>query len=195
MSSGSRHWNESPGVSFGIAKNLKLDITYTAFNMQILAFPGGPAIGTSEHLETKLSLNDEPFLKGFALHPYIILWTELENKAVANTDASPSESFYFDIGIAPSYTFKDSGLKLEAPCRVLLAEDDFYGTGAGSHSAVGLYELGVKATIPLKFMPQGYGNWSFYIGGRYMDFVDDNLIATQGRSDTYQAYCGLTTFF
>ncbi len=177
------------GMSFGIGKNITVDITYTAFNMQIFNIP------FSEHLETKLSYKDADLLGKFALNPYVILWTELHNKAVANTDARPDESFYFDIGVAPSYTLKDLDLKLELPCRVLTAESDFYGTGAGSHSAIGLYELGVKASMPMKFMPAGYGNWSSHLGVKYMDFVDDNLIATQGRSDTWQIYGGITTFF
>jgi hypothetical protein len=177
------------GFSFGLGQNVKLDITYTAFNMQIFNIP------FSEHLETKLSFNDSALLGKFALNPYVILWTELDNKAVANTDANPQESFYFDVGIAPAFTCKDTGIKIEAPCRMLIAEADFYGTGAGSHSAVGLYELGVKASAPLKFMPDGYGSWSAHLGVKYMDFVDDNLIATQGRSDTWQIYGGITTFF
>ncbi len=178
------------GVSFGLGKYATLDVTYTAFNMQIFN------ISFSEHLETKLSFKDADFLGKFALNPYVILWTELHNKAVANTDgARADESFYFDLGIAPSYSFGDSGVKLEAPCRVLLAESDFYGTGAGSHSAVGLYELGLKASTPLKFMPAGYGSWSAHLGVKYMAFKDDNLRATQGRSETYQVFGGLTTFF
>lgn len=178
------------GMSFGIGKNVTLDITYTAFNMQIFNIP------FSEHLETKLSFKDADFLGKFALNPYVILWTELHNKAVANTDgARADESFYFDLGIAPSYSFGDNGVKLEAPCRVLLAESDFYGTAAGSHSAVGLYELGLKASTPLKFMPAGYGSWSAHLGVKYMAFKDDNLRATQGRSETYQVFGGLTTFF
>lgn len=178
------------GLSFGLGKYATLDVTYTAFNMQIFNIP------FSEHLETKLSFKDAELLGKFALNPYVLLWTELHNKAVANTDGSRAdESFYFDIGIAPSYTFGDSGVKLEAPCRVLLAESDFYGTGAGSHSAVGLYELGLKASAPLKFMPAGYGNWSAHLGVKYMAFQDDNLRATQGRSETYQVFGGLTTFF
>lgn len=196
---GTTQWYEIDpiaGMSFGLGKNLTLDVTYTAFNMQILAFPGGPAIGTSEHLETKLSFNDSDLLGKFAVHPYVILWTELRNKAVANTDgARADESFYFDIGIAPSYTFGDSGVKLEAPCRALLAESDFYGTGAGGHSTVGLYELGLKASAPLKFMPAGYGSWSAHLGVKYMAFKDDNLRATQGRSETCQIFGGITTFF
>lgn len=177
------------GMSFGLGKKFTLDVTYTAFNMQIFNIP------FSEHLETKLSFKDADLLGKFALSPYVILWTELQNKAVANTDARPDESFYFDIGIAPAYSFGAGGVKLEAPCRVLLAESDFYGTGAGSHSTVGLYELGLKISAPMKFMPAGYGNWSTHLGVKYMDFVDDNLVATQGRSDTWQIYGGITTFF
>jgi len=177
------------GMSFDIGKHVTLDVTYTAFNMQIFNIP------FSEHLETKLSFKDGDLLGKFALHPYISLWKELHNKAVANTDANPDESFYVDIGIAPSFTCEKTGIKLEAPCRILLTDGNFYGTGAGSSSTVGLYEIGVKASTPMKFMPAGYGNWSTHLGIKYMDFVDDNLVATQGRSDTWQVYGGITTFF
>ncbi len=191
-SGGSTGWYEIDpiaGVSVGFAKNFTLDVTYTAFQMEIFNIP------FSQHLETKLSFNDSPYLKAFAVHPYITYWQELNGKAVANTDANPSESYYFDIGIAPSFTIPKVNIKLEAPCRMLLAGEDFYGTGAGGGSTVGLYELGMKATVPLNFMPQGYGHWSFHVGGKYMDFLDKNLIATQGQSDVWQAYAGVSIFF
>ena len=73
-------------------------------------------------------------------------------------------------------------MKLEAPCRVLLANDNFYGTTAGAGSTVGLYELGIKASTPLKFMPKGYGHWSFHVGFKYMDFVDKNLSRARDRT-------------
>lgn len=177
------------GLSFGLAKGFTLDVTYTAFDMQIFNIP------FSQHLETKLSFDDSPYLKAFALHPYLIWWKELDNKAVANTDASPKESYYFDFGVAPSWTCSKTGIKIEAPCRVLLPNEDFYGTGAGDSSTVGLYEVGLKGTTALKFMPEGYGHWSFHAGVKYMDFVDQNLKATQGKSDAWQVYCGISTFF
>jgi hypothetical protein len=177
------------GLSFGLMQGFTLDVTYTAFNMEVFNIP------FSQHLETKLSFDDSPYLKAFALHPYVILWNELDGKAVANTDADPESSYYFDIGVAPSYTFGEGGVKLEAPCRMLLANEDFYGTGAGDASTVGLWEVGLKASMPLKCMPAGYGNWSVHAGFKYMDFVDDNLIATQGQSDTWQAFAGISTFF
>ncbi len=196
------------GISVGFAKNFKLDVTYTAFAMQILDIP------FSEHLETKLSYNDTELLGAFALHPYIIFWKELSGKSTAaqvpfgvprpqpGPGSLPGSSFYFDVGIAPSYTFESIGLKVELPCRVLLPEDDFYGEYYADSSTVGLYELGIKGTIPLKFMPAGYGNWSFHAGFKYMSFEDDNLAGMQefngpGRAvdEAYQIYCGFSAFF
>jgi hypothetical protein len=67
---------------------------------------------------------------------------------------------------------------------------------------VGLYELGLKASLPLKFMPKGYGNWSAHAGFKYMNLVDDNLADMQafnapGKStrDTVQYFFGLSAFF
>lgn len=196
------------GVSVGFAKNWKLDVTYTAFNMQILD------IGTSEHIDTKLSFDDSSYLKGFALHPYFEYWQEIAGKATAADVPyivnplgkppanGPGSSYYLEFGIAPSYTFDKVGLKLELPCRVLLPGKKFYGEYYDSASTVGLYEVGIKATIPLKFMPQGYGHWSFHAGFNYMGLEDKNLQGMQqfnapgkSTSETVQFYCGITTFF
>src|SRR5579872_5443885 len=97
------------GVSFGFAKHFKLDVTYTAFNMQILD------IGTSQHLDTKLSFDDSDYLKAFALHPYVEFWQELAGKATdadvpeavfgpspnSGAHPAPGSSYYFELGAAP----------------------------------------------------------------------------------------------
>jgi len=196
------------GISVGFAKHFTLDVTYTAFAEQILD------IGTSQHLDTKLSFDDSSYLKAFALHPYFEYWQELEHKATAadvpylvdpfgkNAGPGPGSSYYFEVGVAPSYTFDKVGLKVELPCRVLLPNKDFYGTYYSGASTVGLYEVGVKGTIPLKFMPGGYGHWSFDAGVKYLGFVDKNLQDMQqfnapGKSvtGTTQVFCGISTFF
>ena len=196
------------GVSFGFAKHLKLDVTYTSFNMQISNIP------YSHHLETKLSLDDSSWLGAFALHPYFLFWQELDGKATAaqvpylvdplgkGPQTLPDSSYYLELGVAPSYTFTDLGLKLEAPCRVLLPNKDFYGEYYDKSSTVGLYEVGLKASIPLKFMPPGYGNWGAHIGFRYMAFEDKNLQEMQvfnapreATKDTTQVYAGVSVFF
>ena len=177
--------------------------------MEILNIP------FSQHLETKLSFNDSPYLKDFALHPYVIYWRELTGKVTAaqvpfaalpgpqpGPGTLPDSSWYFDIGVAPSYTFKNIGLKLEAPCRVLLPDSEFYGEYYDEASFVGLYEVGVKATVPMNFMPKGYGNWSFHAGFKYMGFVDENLQKMQQFNATSHSenhstllYCGISSFF
>ncbi len=197
------------GISTAFGKGFKLDVTYTAFNMQILD------IGTSHHLETKLSYDDTPYLHAFALHPYFLYWQELNGKATAaqvpyvvdplgkNPGPAPDSSHYFEVGITPGYTFTSlGGLKLELPCRVLLPSGDFYGEYYDDSSLVGLFETGVKGTIPLNFVKPGFGNWSFHAGFRYMNLVDDNLSGMQqfnapGQEvkETVQFYAGLTAFF
>lgn len=192
------------GVSVSFANQFKLDVTYTVFNMQVLD------IGISQHLETKLSYDDTPYLKAFALHPYLLFWQELQGKATAarvpyavfKNQFGPDSSYYFELGVAPGYTIQNLGLKLEAPVRVLLPNSDFYGEYYGKGSTVGLYEVGVKATLPLKFVPAGYGFWNVHGGVRYMNFVDDNLQGMQqfnapGRAieDSVQVYFGINAFF
>ncbi len=178
------------GISMGIAKNFKVSATYTAFNMQIYNIP------FSQHLETKVSYDDGDYLKSFALHPYFLYWQELQGKAVTSTDANPTSSHYFEVGIAPGYTFKDFySIKLEAPCRALMAADNFYGTGAGATPFVSLYEIGLKASAPLPFMPQGYGHWSANLGFKYMNFDNPNLEATQNETGATMVYGGVSCFF
>jgi len=196
------------GISIGLPENFKLDVTYTSFNMQILD------IGQSQHLDTKLSFDDSSYLKAFALHPYFEFWQELDGKSTAadvpylvdplakHLGSGPRSSYYFETGITPGYTFEKSGLKLELPCRVLLPSQDFYGEYYSSASTVGLYEVGIKATIPMKFMPEGYGHWSFHAGFKYMKFVDKNLQEMQAFNapeksvaDSVQVYAGIQTFF
>jgi hypothetical protein len=198
------------GVSVGFAKNFKLDVTYSAFAEQILS------IGTSQNLEVKLNFDDSEYLKAFALHPYFSFWNELQGKATdADVPASigfpggqpgaahpkPGPSYYFEVGITPAYTFKN-GVKLEAPCRVTLPNERFYGDYFANSSVVGLWEIGLKGSVPLNFMPAGYGHWGFHAGVRYMNFVDDNLFKLnifnapgKPTRDTVQGYCGISIFF
>jgi len=196
-SSGNTNWIEFDpiaGLSASFAKDFKLDVTYTAFAMQILD------IGTSQHLETKLSFNDTDYLGAWALHPYISFWKELDGKATAAANFGFGESYYFDIGVTPAYVV--GKWKFEAPLRVLLPDSKFYGDHFAGSSTVGLYELGVKVSTSASFMPAGYGNWSVHFGARYMNFTDDNLkhLAKGGGfgapvSDVFQIYAGLSTFF
>ena len=201
------------GISVGFAKHFKLDVTYTAFIEQILD------IGPSHHLFATLTFDDSDYLHAFALHPYFTYWQELDNKATdadvpeavfgpsksSGSHPQPGPSFYLEVGITPSYTFKNlGGLTLEAPCRLLLPDNRFYGEYYKSSPTIGigLFELGAKATMPLDFMPKNFGNWSVHFGARYMNFVNDNLYElntfnapAQPTRYTWQIYGGVSVFF
>lgn len=199
------------GISIGFAKNFQLDVTYTAFVEQILD------IGTSQHLETKLSFNDSDLLGPFAVHPYFLYWQELENKATdadvpyavfgpsakSGSHPAPGSSHYFEVGIAPSYTFKSLGdITVAAPCRILFPDERFYGEYYGNSSTVGLVEAGLKVSAPLKFMPKGYGNWTAYTGFKYQYYNDNNLYHLntfnapgEPTRDSWTFYGGVSVFF
>jgi len=182
------------GVEFGVAKNFKLDVTYTEFGMQILD------IGTSQHLETKLGYDDSAALGAFALHPYVSFWRELEGKATAAANFGIPSSYYFEVGIDPGWS--SDGVKYELPIRALLPSANFYGETFAPKSTVALYEVGLKVSGAAAFVPKGYGHWGWHLGYKYMSFVDDNLkqLSTGGgfatkTNGTGQVYAGLSSFF
>jgi hypothetical protein len=199
------------GFSLGLFKYFTFDATYTAFVDQILS------IGTSHHFYATLSFDDSSFLGGFGFHPYITFWQELGGKATdadvpeavlgpsprSGANPQPGSSFYFDVGIDPTYTFKSLyGVKLETPCRVLLPDSRFYGEYYGSASTVGLFELGARASVPLKFMPANLGHWETHLGYRYQNYVDDNLYHLNTFNApghpvrvNNQVYSGISVFF
>jgi len=172
------------GVSIGFARRFNLDITYVAFVEQILD------IKTAHNLETKLRFDDSDFLGVFALHPQVLYWQELANKTTdadvpyevlgpspkSGANPHPGQGFYFELGVTPSYTFKQlADIKLEAPSRLLLPNSKFYGEYYGDSSTVGLFELGLKASLPLTFMPKDFGSWGSYAGLKYQYYNDKNL--------------------
>jgi len=172
------------GLSIGFAKHFTLDVTYIVFFEQILD------IATAQNLETKLSFDDSDFLGAFALHPHLLYWQELVNKTTdadvpfevlgpspkSGSNPHPGEGLYIDVGVAPSCTFKQAGdLKIETPCSLLLPNSRFYGEYYGNSSTLGLFELGLKASAPLTFMPKAYGNWGIHAGLKYQYYNDKNL--------------------
>jgi hypothetical protein len=201
------------GFSLGLFKYFTFDATYTAFVDQILS------IGTSHHFYATLSFDDSKLLNmnGFGIHPYVTFWQELGGKATdadvpaavlpvnpqSGHNPNPGSSFYFDIGIDPTYTFTGLyGLKLEAPLRVLLPDSRFYGEYYGKASTVGLFELGARASVPLKFMPANLGHWETHVGYRYQNYVDDNLFHLNTFNApghpvrvNNQVYSGISVFF
>lgn len=197
------HWNEIDpiaGISFKFAKAFTFDVFWSAFQSQTDSYE------TSNNLSFKLTYNDTIFGDSFSINPYVEYWYEVSDKAtvVFNPETS-SESWYFSLGINPTYKFKSIPLTLSFPTFVNLVEDDFYqrmdGTPGGSGLAV--FSTQIKATVPLNFIPKSYGNWSIYASFQYYNLSNDGLLdgnqvlgADADREENlYQFHGGLTIFF
>lgn len=126
----------------------------------------------------KLTYHDHLF-KNFSINPYIEFFDELENKVTCVFNRAKSqESYYGVLGLDPTYVFEDLPLKLDAPTYCTIPGEDFYqrknGTGGGS--GLGLFTTMLKATVPLKFIPEDYGKWSFYAGVQYYYLNNPGLL-------------------
>lgn len=196
------HWNEFDpifGLSYKFADHFKFETNYTAFKSMTDSYP------MSHHLELKLSMDDSKWLGKFALNPYIAYWKELDDKATVVFDSSSSkESFYFTLGINPTIQF--DAVKLEFPTFINLVGNEFYQQMDGSPGGAGLavFFTSIKASVPLKFIPQEYGFWTWYAGVKYYHLdnagvEDGNLVLTTGGdnddNDLIQFHTGLTIFF
>src|SRR4030095_9278018 len=128
-----------------------------------------------------------------------------DKATVVFNPATSDESWYFSVGINPTYKFKSIPLTLSFPTYINIVEDDFYqridGTPGGSDVAV--FSTQIKAIVPLSFIPASYGSWSVYAAFQYYHLDNPGLLdgnqvlgADASREENlYQIHGGLTIFF
>jgi hypothetical protein len=200
------HWNETDpltGITVKFFKDLQFDAFYTAFVSQVDAFR------TSQNLDLKLTYHDKflsnKLVKGLSINPYFEMFIETSNKATVVFNRSTSKrGYYFQLGVDPTFGFENLPLTIELPTYVNFPSDNFYQnfSGKGSVSTVGLFTTELKGTVPLKFIPKGYGNWSVYAGVQYYYLINKGLLdenqvlATSERKHSlWQVHGGLTIVF
>ncbi len=200
------HWNETDplsGLTIKFLKDFQLDAFYTAFVSQVDAFK------TSQNLDLKLTYHDKfignRWVKGFSLNPYVELFVETSEKATVVLDQATSKrGYYFQVGADPTYAFANIPLTLELPTYVNFPSHDFYQNfaGQGSVSTIGLVSTELKGTVPLTFIPKGYGNWSVYAGVQYYYLVNRGLVdgnevlaTSEPKKSLWQVHGGLTLVF
>jgi hypothetical protein len=194
------HWNEIDpigGLTFKFLKGFQFDAFWSAFKSQTDSYE------TSNNLSLKLTYHDS-FCESFSINPYVEYWQELSDKAtVTFNPATSDESYYFSIGIDPTYKFKSIPLTVELPTFINLVEKDFYqkfdGTGGGSGLAV--FSTQFKVSTPLSFIPKGYGSWTFYASAQYYHLSNDGLrdgniaLGSGDRDNLLQFHSGISVFF
>jgi hypothetical protein len=162
----------TPGVSFTFAKNFTFTPSYYAYLSPSDAFL------TFQGLNLKLAYDDTDLLGKFALHPYVNVLFELENKV----GLGPDEGVYYEVGIAPSCPV--GPVTLSVPLTVAFGSNGFYGSvednGSLHNEPFGFFSAGLNASYAMKFIPECYGTWAltasytyYYLGNGTVDFNTD----------------------
>jgi hypothetical protein len=155
-----KFWEEfdyTAGFAITFAKNFTATISYFEFDSPNQSF------NEARSMNLNLSYNDADLLGMWALHPHVTFLQELDGHAGMGMDGS-KRSQYYEVGIAPSFTFmKESKYAptLTLPLTAGFGSSGFYGTGFGYASAGG------TISVPLAFIPAGYGAWTWSVGGTY----------------------------
>lgn len=196
------HWNEIDpivGLSFKFAKKFGLDVFWSAFQSQTDSFD------TSNNLSIKLSYSDG-LTESFSINPYVEYWRELNEKAtVVFNKATSDTSWYFSIGINPTYKFKSIPLELSFATYINIVEENFYQRFDGSPGGdgVAVFSTQITATCPLTFIPKSYGFWSVYATLQYYHLSNDGVLDgnqvlgadADREEDLFQVRGGLKIFF
>jgi hypothetical protein len=177
---GIQNWTEfdwMPGVSFVLAKNFTLTVSYFEFDY--------PSTGSSPQrsINTNLAYDDTDLLGMWALHPHFTFLQELTGDNLSGQGhvglglAGAALGQYYEIGIAPSFTFLKSSkypITLTLPVTAGFGSNGFYGTGFGYASAGG------NVSVPLAFIPSSFGSWTANAGGTYY-YLGTNTARANGQ--------------
>ena len=145
------------GVSFTFAKNWTLTPSLYSF------LSPNDGFSTFYGLNTKLAFDDTDLLGPFALHPYVQVMYELENKAGTGAD----EGIYYEVGIAPSFPL--GPVSVTFPITAGFGSGDFYGSLDKNQNRLddewfGYVSGGVNVAYAMKFIPECYGTWTATAG-------------------------------
>lgn len=136
------------------------------------------AFNTSRNFTLRLDIDDSELLGAFALRPHVSYVRELQGK-LGNGDRKGN---YFEVGIAPGAALGPVVVTL--PITAGFGSHGFYGSNQG----FGYFSSGVNLAVPLTFIPEAYGSWTFNTGATYY-----YLHRTLARANAIQA-SGHNTF-
>ena len=176
--SSTRNWYEfdwTPTIAVTFAKNFTLSLAYFEFDSPADSF------NTARSINASLAYNDTDLLGAFALHPHVTVLHELSAPGYAGLGA---DGMYYEVGIAPGYTFSPKSsypLTLTVPVTAGFGSNNFY---AGD--SFGFVSGGLTASVPLAFIPAGYGTWTATAGATYYHLGGNVANATaSGHEDQY----------
>jgi hypothetical protein len=173
-----KDWYEfdwDPGISVVFAKNFTFTLQYFEYDSPASAFNAARSInGILAYDDTSLWANTVLASGNFALHPHFTVLHEFGGETgnglppgaaglvVANANGkggwTGGHGWYYEIGLAPSYTFLPKAaypITLAIPATVGLGDCGFY-----LNNNFGYFSVGPALSVPLAFIPSGFGSWT-----------------------------------
>ena len=162
-----------PSIAFTLGNVLETVITYYWYTS-----PNG-AFNTVEEAEISLAYDDSELLGPFAFYPTATFAFE-----VHNTSFGDDEGGVFEFGGTPGVEVplaENYPLSIDFPFMLGLSMYDYYEDDSGDDT-FGYFSQGLDAGIPLAFIPEDYGAWSFTLGVDVFFFGDNLEDANEGDS-------------
>jgi hypothetical protein len=139
-----------PGISVTFLDKFTLLTQYFEFDS-----PAG-AFSTARSIDANLTYDDSSLLGAFSMHPHVTVLYELGAPGFAGLRPG---GWYYELGVAPSYTFLPKStypITVAAPFTVGLGDSQgFYG-----NNNFGYFSVGPSVSVPLAFIPSGFGSWT-----------------------------------
>jgi hypothetical protein len=152
---GAQDWYEfdwDPGISVTFAQKFTLLVQYFEFD-----YPSS-AQSTARSINATLTYDDSSLLGAFAMHPHATVLWEL-GSVPGGFAGLKGHGWYYELGVAPSYTFLP---KSTYPITVALPTTVGLGDQSGFYqgNTFGYFSVGPSVSVPLAFIPSGYGSWT-----------------------------------
>ena len=177
-----RNWFEfdyTAGIGVTFAKNFTFTASYVELDSPSSSFD------TSRNAQLALTYDDTDLLHDWALHPHFTWLAELDAQGFAGLQG---HGFYYELGVAPGHTW--GPVTLTIPLTLGLGSHGFY-----NQDTYGYFSAGAILSVPMSFVPECLGKWTFSGGYTYYNLGTQSADVTATGHHTqhvFQGTVGLT---
>ena len=177
------------GVSASSGR-MSFDVFYTNYSS-----PNG-AFGSVNELGIGFGFDDSGLWgdSGFSLNPSAQLAFELGDNSA---DGGVSKGVFFAIAVEPGMELSNTpvgSVAISFPIELGLSLGDYYELG-GDDETFGYLSTGVGVSIPLGFMPDGFGDWSLNTGLDFLLLGDHTESYNGGEDSEWIFHAGVSLDF
>jgi hypothetical protein len=148
---------------------------------QFIEFVSPPhAFRPANNAEFVLSYDDSACGLPITINPYIKLFWEVSGDSTVVVGRN-GNTYYFEFGMIPRYEINE--IVFTMPTWFSVGPESFWNGGdlalKSVHDHFGLFSTGLRARIPLGFIPAEVGKWYIDVGAQYYYLINDNLLQAQ----------------